>query len=169
MQAYAEGMVGGGWLWVSILLGHLTSPIRGTHVQLVRVGEGYSNVDVVPSFAGGTLLVTNRTQRGRDDIAVFGTPRSTKDSESATTSGEPSTGSGVGLSAGSRSQGLRVDESRRSTLDQVSQPVPIAVLSLFEHAYLNEKYGVWGRGQYAKDWYRSLNWDRVQKRSSHAR
>jgi Fe-Mn family superoxide dismutase len=38
----------------------------------------------------------------------------------------------------------------------------MAVLSLHEHAYLGDKYGVWSRKQYAKDWWRSLDWRKIK-------
>jgi Fe-Mn family superoxide dismutase len=52
----------------------------------------------------------------------------------------------------------------RSSTDR---PIPLAVLNLFEHAYIGEKYGVWSRGEYARDWFKALNWNTVQKRSAH--
>ena len=45
-------------------------------------------------------------------------------------------------------------------------PAPLAVLNLFEHAYVGEKYGVWDRGRYARDWWKRLDWNKVQRRSA---
>jgi Fe-Mn family superoxide dismutase len=56
---------------------------------------------------------------------------------------------------------------RQSLAPGVDRPIPVAVLSLYEHAYVGEKYGVWGRGQYAKDWFRRLNWEKVQQRAAY--
>jgi Fe-Mn family superoxide dismutase len=33
---------------------------------------------------------------------------------------------------------------------------------------MGEKYGVWGKKQYAADWWRSLNWEEVVKRNARA-
>jgi Fe-Mn family superoxide dismutase len=46
--------------------------------------------------------------------------------------------------------------------------VPLAVLNLYELAYMGEKYGVWGKKQYAADWWRSLNWEDIVRRNARA-
>ena len=44
-------------------------------------------------------------------------------------------------------------------------PQPLAVLSLFEHAYVGApQYGVNGRAEYARDWWKSLDWNKIQNR-----
>ena len=50
--------------------------------------------------------------------------------------------------------------------DYTSFPAPLAVLNLFEHAYLGERYGVWSRGAYAKDWWKTLDWQKVERRAA---
>jgi Fe-Mn family superoxide dismutase len=37
---------------------------------------------------------------------------------------------------------------------------------MFELSYLGGKYGVWSRGDYARDWFRSLDWNKVEKRAA---
>jgi len=136
----------------------------------VRTGDNYGDVDVFPSFAAGTLLVTNRAQQGRDEIPLFGTPSSSSDESqipdaSAAPSGETSKlVSGLG-------DANKAKKSFRPTAAGMSspRPFPLAVLNLFGHSYLGERYGVWGRGQYAKDWFRSLNWNTVERRSGGGR
>jgi superoxide dismutase len=48
---------------------------------------------------------------------------------------------------------------------EVFQPTPLAVLNMFESAYLGD-YGVWDRGLYARDWFKRLDWGKVEKRSN---
>jgi Fe-Mn family superoxide dismutase len=33
---------------------------------------------------------------------------------------------------------------------------------------MGEKYGVWGKKQYAADWWRSLNWEEIVRRNARA-
>lgn len=141
VAAYADGIVGSGWLWI------------------VKAGDGLADLDVLPTYGAGTLLVTMRQQRGRSDtLPVYGTP-STSGGEAAAAptltgqgeSSEPVPRSGV---ASGRRTGTEV--------------TPLAVLNLFEHAYLGDKYGVFSRGQYARDWFRTLDWDKVSKRTASA-
>ncbi|KAK1923778.1 hypothetical protein DB88DRAFT_492420 [Papiliotrema laurentii] len=143
VQAYAEGMVGGGWLWI------------------VRYGDSNKAVDVFPSFAGGTLLVTNRAQRGREDLPVFGTPKTSGQGLNA--DGQPADEPVQEINVQPRLRATQRPMARSST----DRPIPLAVLNLFEHAYIGEKYGVWSRGEYARDWFKALNWNTVQKRSAH--
>jgi len=132
-----------------------------THFQIVRTEDDNSAVDIFPSFSSGTLLVTNRAQRGRDDIAVFGTPKTSGDApetaDGAEESSEQKNISGLGEGK------LRAKPvAKRST----GRPVPLAVLNMFELSYLGGKYGVWSRGEYARDWFRSLDWNKVEKRAA---
>lgn len=139
VAAYANGIVGSGWLW------------------LVKAGDGIADIDVVPTYGSGTLLVTMRQQRGRQDtLPVYGTPSTSggqapTPSESASTSESPAPRN---ASSGGRRAGTEV--------------TPLAVLNLFEHAYLGDKYGVFSRGDYARDWFRTLDWDKVSKRTASA-
>lgn len=44
-------------------------------------------------------------------------------------------------------------------------PMPLACLNMFETAWLGDKYRIWGREQYARDWWRSLDWNKIIRRS----
>ncbi|GMK53439.1 hypothetical protein CspeluHIS016_0100250 [Cutaneotrichosporon spelunceum] len=140
VAAYADGTVGSGWLWI------------------VKAGDGLADLDVVPTYASGTMLVTMRQQRGRQDtLPVYGTPATSGD-ESPVPAAETEEASDAppprqNPAAGRRSGG---------------EATPLAVLNLFEHAYLGDKYGVLSRSQYARDWFRSLDWDKVSKRTASA-
>lgn len=40
---------------------------------------------------------------------------------------------------------------------------PLAVISLFEHAYMGtEKYGATGREEYVRDWLKHLDWEKIK-------
>lgn len=137
VAAYADGMVGSGWLW------------------LVKAGDGLADFDVVPTFGSGTMLVTMRQQRGRHDtLPVFLTP--------------PTTGGEADKGAASPPINDATSEKRAEWRNARagSEATPLAVLNLFEHAYLGERYGVFGRSQYARDWFKALDWDKVSKRTA---
>jgi Fe-Mn family superoxide dismutase len=53
-----------------------------------------------------------------------------------------------------------------SSRTETTWPVPLAVLNLYDLAYMGEKYGVWGKKQYAADWWRSLNWEEVVRKNA---
>jgi Fe-Mn family superoxide dismutase len=53
-----------------------------------------------------------------------------------------------------------------SNRNETTWPVPLAVLNLYDLAYMGEKYGVWGKKQYAADWWRSLNWEEVVRKNA---
>ncbi|WWD20103.1 hypothetical protein CI109_104577 [Kwoniella shandongensis] len=148
VEAFAEGIVGGGWLWI------------------VRSGANQADLDVIPTFASGTLLVTQRSQRGREgSLPLFAQPPSTGSPEPTNPSSnteESSTTSSPPLNKRSTSS---FGGSGRSSKNGV-HPSPVAVLNLFEHAYLGEKYGVWDRRQYAQDWFKSLDWQKVSSKNA---
>lgn len=134
----------------------------------MRAGNSHTEVDVVPTFAGGTLLVTQRTQRGREDLPLFGSPKTTSESSDASSSTETPVEAPEENSSFSIISNAKPAATRQRVSDvQNDRPIPVAVLSLYEHAYIGEKYGVWGRGQYAKDWFKSLNWDKVMSRAAY--
>lgn len=137
VAAYAEGITGGAWLWI------------------VKSGEGLADFDVVPTFGAGTMLVTMRQQRGRQGlIPVFGTPATSGDAA------PPPQSEDVTETPAAPTPRYA---SRTPAAEDV---IPVAVLNLYQLAYLGEKYGVFGARQYAKDWFRAVNWDRVQHRAS---
>ncbi|KAL1408301.1 hypothetical protein Q8F55_005107 [Vanrija albida] len=135
VASYAAGIVGSGWLW------------------LVKAGEEIGDFDVVPTFAAGSLLVTARAQRGRDGaLPLFGTPATSGAEQAAAPPAEAET----------PAEATAPRYARKKSSAQVT---PLAVLNLFELAYLGDKYGVFAREQYARDWFKSLDWDKVAKRN----
>ncbi|CAK9780365.1 hypothetical protein CC85DRAFT_287896 [Cutaneotrichosporon oleaginosum] len=141
VAAYADGIVGSGWLWI------------------VKAGDGLADIDVVPTYGAGTLLVTMRQQRGRQDtLPVFGTPATSGDLSPAPAPEAESSPDAPPPRQNPSAAGRRAG----------SEATPLAVLNLFEHAYLGDKYGVFSRGQYARDWFRTLDWDKVSKRTASA-
>ncbi|RSH93534.1 hypothetical protein EHS25_007892 [Saitozyma podzolica] len=145
VEAYADGIVGSAWLW------------------LVRSGNNVADVDIVPTFASGTLLVTHRQQRGREALPLFAEPSNPGVSDSS-----PAAESEADASADASPASPPLNQATASRklggarAAETVYPVPIAVLSLHEHAYLGEKYGVWDRKQYARNWWKSLDWRRVK-------
>jgi len=133
----------------------------------VRTGDNHGDIDVFPSFAAGTLLVTNRAQQGRDEIPLFGTPSSSSDESEIPQPSDAPSGEVVSKLVSGLGDANKAKKAFKPTAAGMSspRPFPLAVLNLFGQSYLGEKYGVWGRGQYAKDWFRSLNWNTVERRS----
>jgi Fe-Mn family superoxide dismutase len=37
---------------------------------------------------------------------------------------------------------------------------------MFETAFLGDKYGVWDKKKYAGDWWKALDWQRIQARNA---
>ncbi len=71
-EAYADGIVGSAWLWVSQAhVCRVRGRLIGSSPKRVRT---VSDVDIIPTFGAGTLLVAGRTQRGREDVPAFLTP-----------------------------------------------------------------------------------------------
>jgi Fe-Mn family superoxide dismutase len=98
-----------------------------------------------------------RQQRGRQNLLpVFGTP-----ANSGATEGEA-----PGAAAASQAPPSSAAATRRSAAPaSAGELTPVAVLSLYQHAYL-DKYGVFGAKAYARDWFKTLDWDRVQNRAA---
>lgn len=133
------------------------------NVQLVKAGDQLSDFDVIPTFGSGTLLVTMRQQRGRlSNVPVYGTPSGTSSSAPAPGS-EASEAAEPAQQQSSQKPAGYVRQSRAT-----AEVTPLAVCNLYEHAYLGDKYGVFGRGDYARDWFKNLDWDKVMKRTASA-
>ncbi|OCF38833.1 hypothetical protein I317_07375 [Kwoniella heveanensis CBS 569] len=153
VEAYSEGLVGGGWLWI------------------VRTGQSKYDLDVIPTFASGTLLVTLRSQRGREStLPLFAEPPTSGTTEAPTTDSSSSSDAAVSSETSAESTLAERPSNRRASStfskDAIKYPTPLAVLNLFEHAYIGEKYGVWGKREYARDWWKNLDWNKVAKRNS---
>jgi len=98
-----------------------------------------------------------RQQRGRQGLLpVFGTPADTGSGESAAVEGQA-------VEAATEAE----SEAPRATRPAAAagEVTPVAVLNLYQHAYL-DKYGVFGAAQYARDWFKTLDWDKVQNRAA---
>ncbi|WVQ66495.1 uncharacterized protein L199_004676 [Kwoniella botswanensis] len=151
LEGYAEGIVGGGWLWI------------------VRSGDASNNLDVIPTFASGTLLVTQRSQRGRESsLPLFAEPPTSGSTEPSTSSSSET----APPAPSAESEETQVPLNKRSTRsftsssNRIQYPTPLAVLNLYEHAYLSNKYGVWSKKDYVNDWWKNLDWRKVQKRNA---
>ncbi|KAK4684209.1 superoxide dismutase, Fe-Mn family, partial [Tremellales sp. Uapishka_1] len=130
-MAFSEGIVGGAWLW------------------LARTGPNPSDLDIIPTFSSGTLLVSSRQQKGRDNLPLYNQPTLPPSSSS-----DPNSTSAPSAPA------------KKRTLERITYPTPLAVLNLYEHAYLSDKYDVWGKKAYTRDWWRSLDWTKIEARNA---
>lgn len=126
----------------------------------------------MPTFGAGTLLVTRRQQRGRESLqAVYGTPATSGDAAGAIqhdtqpAAAAPAADEAPEEDAAPTTRYPEQPPRFGANPNAPSEVVPLAVLSLFEHAYLGDKYGVASRKQYALDWFKALNWDKVQARA----
>ena len=147
---------------------------------MVRTGATNESLDIIPTFGSGTLLISQRAQIGRVDIPLFGTPltsgySSTNPNSTDNTPAEQESESGsiADKKRSENKQSPPLNQAAQNKRDGVNKaggpggvlPVPLAVLSLHEMAYLGNKYGVWDRRRYAGDWFKSLDWGRVGLRA----
>lgn len=143
-----------------------------TGLQLVRTGGAERDLDVIPTFAAGTMLVTNRVQRGRNDMSqVYLEPETASSAESEpepeNLSGDPNSPTEVPPTVSPPPQPISRSRSAPTSFGRTDPwPSPLAVLNLYDLAYVGDKYGVWGKKQYAADWWKSLNWESVVRRNS---
>lgn len=123
------------------------------------------------------MLVTNRRQRGRSDLSqVYLEPETSAQAGGEdepipeNLSGDPSSPTEVPptISTPPTLPSTRASLSNATRRDD-NWPSPLAVLNLYDLAYMGEKYGVWGKRQYAADWWRSLNWTEVVGKNSRIR
>lgn len=124
------------------------------------------------------MLVTNGTQRGRSDLSqAYMEPETSTPASTPTEgenepipenlSGDPSSPTEVPPTVSSPpSLPSSRFSSTHSSRTATAYPLPLAVLNLYDLAYMGEKYGVWGKKQYAADWWRSLNWSEVDAKNS---
>lgn len=132
-------------------------------MQIVKAGDSLSDFDVVPTFGSGTLLVSMRQQRGRlNTVPVYGTPSGTSSSAAPAADAEPAQEQEAAPAPAAPSRSARSKTYGSSTV------TPLAVCNLYEHAYLGDRYGVFGRADYARDWFKTLDWDKVMKRTASA-
>lgn len=153
--------------------------------QLVRSGVSNTDLDILPTFGAGTLLITQRAQIGREDVPLFGTPSSPNYNPSPNPPSKPGSSKpaspssqAIDSSSSSAETSPPLNETAAQAAERQTQqerqhrnsrspilPVPLAVLNLHEMAWLGKKYGVWDRRRYAGDWFRSLDWSRVAQRA----
>jgi Fe-Mn family superoxide dismutase len=145
-----------------------TSPRRGlvlpTHRPCFPQIVSYRDrISTIPTYGSGTVLVRNRMQQGRDSSTplYYPTPTSTSTSSSDQTS------------APLQQARMPQEDEYNSTGDSDYQPIkPLAVINLFEHAYLARKQGengaldVWGKEQWVRDWFKLVDWAQVKGRAS---
>lgn len=138
------------------------------------------NLGVVGTYAGGTVLLQQRHQRGpgalsSPDRRILGEalePAAAEGDE-----GEPVVehqsvwksapagarkaqgGEGGLLGRPPSAQHAMRDLSRNTAVGQTLQP--LLCLSTHPHCYL-EDYGVWGREEYVRNWWEHVNWGQVE-------
>ncbi|KAJ9127129.1 hypothetical protein QFC24_001365 [Naganishia onofrii] len=157
LVAQARGMVGSGWLWI---------------VSYDR------KITTIPTYGSGTVLVRNRMQQGRDAATPIFYPPPSSSSTSTSTASSSSTQQ-------QQQQQQQQQPSRVETNDDSDHPYigtgtdykpikPLAVINMFEHAYLarggnaNTEGGlnVWGREQWVRDWFKMVDWAQVKSRAN---
>nr|ODN95468.1 hypothetical protein L204_04008 [Cryptococcus depauperatus CBS 7855] len=152
-EGYAEGIVGGGWLWIA------------------RTGDLTSDLDIIPTFSAGTLLVANRAQQGRrGDGPLYEQPRHSIPNESDSATGpitsDADSSSTLPSSSSTLPSSSSISEFSSRSLSRAVYPSPVAVLNLFELAWLGNKYGVWSKRDYVRDWFENLNWQKLEERNA---
>ncbi|KAI5480572.1 superoxide dismutase, Fe-Mn family [Pseudohyphozyma bogoriensis] len=146
-------------------------PSSGAYLWLATDIQG--NLGVIGTYAGGTLLVRERRHMGRGGDAVgpvLGevlTPSEGEEgadapsTESAWKESTPRTAPRP--SFGTLLDGPAFPSSvlSRQTSTAGKTIHPLACLSLHPHCYLGD-YGVWGREEYVKRWWKSVDWRQVE-------
>ena len=189
---YAEGMTSSGWLWLvqernggkedlaivatygaGTLLVCAGQPIRGKSAQALR-DIGLSNQGHVfeEEAIRAPVSETTAAEGGESQQRAFSTSAPTAAAESAPygsaggLSHRQPTGSAFGSHAPSRSKGPpTTPTSGRPTnlLTVANELVPLACLSLHEHAYF-PTHGVWGKRPYVQAWLSALDWEKIERR-----
>ncbi|KAI5453430.1 hypothetical protein NCC49_005909 [Naganishia albida] len=142
LVAQARGMVASGWLWIV---------------------SYRDRISTIPTYGSGTVLVRNRMQQGRDAATPLYYPTPSTNSDASSTSS---------ATTQRQARPQEEDDYLSNTRDSDYQPIkPLAVINLFEHAYLARKAGdagldVWGKEQWVRDWFKLVDWAQVQGRAS---
>lgn len=173
----AFGSIGG---LVSHFSAHVAGlhPSSGAYVWLVTDPSG--NLGVVGTYAGGTVLLHQRQQKGpahlsSPDRKILGEviePAVEAEAEGEETeaehesvwksavSGEKRGDGGADLLAGRATSGANALRMSRDVA--VGKTLhPLLCLSVHPHCYL-EDYGVWGREEYVRNWWEHVNWPQVE-------
>lgn len=135
--------------------------------QLVRKSNSLSDLDIIPTFAAGTLLVTQGAQISRPDLPLVFAPstphpetaasQSASEQDAAPATPEKPAPHSPPLNDAARMKQQRQPVKPASTTAPQPPIVPLAVLNLYELAWLGGKYGVWDKQRYAVDWFKHLN------------
>lgn len=167
------------------LISHFSAHVAGLHpssgAYVWLVTDPHGNLGVVGTYAGGTVLLQQRHQRGpaalsSPDRQILGEPIETApeaDEDAAAgeaevehkpmwqsaQAGERREGAGGLLN---RPKSNAVDALRLSKAVEVGKTLhPLLCLSTHPHCYL-EDYGVWGREEYVRNWWNHINWPQVE-------
>lgn len=161
------------------LVSHFSSHVAGLHpssgAYIWLVVDGNS-IGVVGTYAGGTVLVHERKQLlpGGANLRVLGEtlPEAEKEVEAAksewvATEKEPKErkqeskedgGSKLDLASALVAPPFR---SMSSHFNAGKNIHPLLCLSVHPHCYLAD-YGVWGRDEYVKNWWKAVDWKAVE-------
>lgn len=160
-SAAASGMSGSGYLWL--------------------VMDQKKQLGILPTFGAGTPLIQARHQRGDQDLVLGeGAKQSPLPSESAASSGQAPTPAGHEPSKESQAAqkaqmqvewleqenraaaqaAARTGSGRSSQSLALGELNPLMCLSVHERAWLRD-FGVWGKEQYIQQWFKVLDWSRV--------
>ncbi len=173
----AFGSIGG---LVSHFSAHVSGlhPSSGAYVWLVTDPSG--NLGVVGTYAGGTVLLHQRHQKGpaalsSPDRKILGeaiepaVEADEADAAEAThesvwksaVSGEKRADGGADLLAGRAPSAANTFRSMTSNATIGKTLHPLLCLSVHPHCYM-EDYGVWGREEYVRNWWEHVNWPQVE-------
>ncbi len=156
-------MAGSGWLWVSRSgqvegiseppeprgISSVRLPLIYT-IPLLQLAQRDSKLVVLPTYGAGTLLVRHGNLSGRSSDTPLYRPLSS-------------------LSPSESDQPVQLPSSVSSSTQSEAKIKPLACVSLFEHVYMpSRRYGVIGREQYVRDWFRSLDWRQVESEGGFA-
>lgn len=182
---HAEGMTSSGWLWLvqernggtedlavvatygaGTLLVQDGQPIRGRsaqdfrHMGLNDQGQVFQEDEARTSPAAAS----SETSLGQ---RTFSTSPSTSAEEASSSRlrhhvTQPSA-FGTGASQREGGAGARGGPRPTNLLTAANELVPLACLSLHEHAFV-PTHGVWGKRAYVETWLSALDWEKIDRR-----
>lgn len=193
MLGYAEGMTSSGWLWLvqernggkedlaivatygaGTLLVCAGQPIRGTTAQAFRhLGLSDQGHVFEEEAIRAPAEPTDAAAEGDSQRRAFSTTAPTAAAETSSSGSgglshsQPtvsSFGSFPPSSARSSSAKGAAPSGRPTNLLTVANElVPLACLSLHEHAYV-PTHGVWGKRAYVQAWLAAVDWEKIERR-----
>ncbi|GAA6020235.1 hypothetical protein JCM11491_003858 [Sporobolomyces phaffii] len=176
---------------LAALISHFSAHVSGLHpasggAYVWLVTDPNSNLGVVGTYAGGTVLVNERKQMGHGayssvDLKVLGEqieapeapasdasqPAAEGESQWETTAQTPSRAAASNLLSSATPSPAAVFSTTLSSHNDPRSAVgrslhPLLCLSTHQHCYL-EDYGVWGRDEYVKQWWTKVDWKKVEE------